>query len=471
MLIGARGRFVDFWSRAVTGPICFEDDFDKKVYWPKLKKITEKHGIKYNPDQMVPLDDDMLKRLWEAAIDLVVEVGVLCVDTRRIMEFSRKEIMEVVNNVSDHFTVGTGKDQITAYHRGFEDYDHVKNPVTVLGRILGPVSQECYHAIAQSYAQVPQMDWCHFQGNLQEIYDMPITPGSPWEMLSEMWSIAQIKDACRQVARPGLADGGIRCIDLSAMQAVMDPGWGMSKGDFRCCLTLPHHKVEYKHLTRALQWHTYGVGFYSVMTSYVGGLSGSPAHSAVTGTAEWILQKLLFDVPYNGSWSTDAIYFSNTSKYALWCSNYQNAAVTLNTHCEPLTGGGYQMTHGIGHENFFWESAASAMSAVVLGNGISGGTGAQSGKLDHQCGLGVQFSAEVAEAVARARMTRAQVNDLVKQCLAKYQPNIDNHTAHDLGCDFKGCYDLKTVRPQKWYMELYEKVKKELTQMGLPMEY
>ena len=34
------------------------------------------------------------------------------------------------------------------------------------------------------------------------------------------------------------------------------------------------------------------------------------------------------------------------------------------------------MTHGIGHENFFWESAASAISAVVLGNGVSGGTGA-----------------------------------------------------------------------------------------------
>ena len=70
------------------------------------------------------------------------------------------------------------------------------------------------------------------------------------------------------------------------------------------------------------------------------------------------------------------MYFSNTSKYSLWCSNHQNAAVTKNTVCEPLTGGGWQMTHGIGHENFFWESAASAISAVVLGNGVSGGTGA-----------------------------------------------------------------------------------------------
>ena len=31
MRIGARGKFIDFWSRAVTGPICFASDFDKRV--------------------------------------------------------------------------------------------------------------------------------------------------------------------------------------------------------------------------------------------------------------------------------------------------------------------------------------------------------------------------------------------------------------------------------------------------------
>lgn len=469
-LIGARGKFIDYWSRATTGPICFEAEFDKKVYWPKLKKITEKYGIAYDPKNIVPTDDDLLDRLFQAAIELVIDVGVLCTDTRRIIEFTRKEIMDCVNNVNDRYTVGVGKDEFTAVHRGFEDYDHVKNPVSVLGRILGPVSQDIYHQIAMSYAQVPYIDMCHFQGNLTEIYGMPITPGSPWEMYAELWSVAQIKDVCRQVCRPGLADGGIRTISLSAQQAAADPGWGMNRGDFRCCLLLPHHKVEYLHLTRALQWHTYGVGFYSVMCSYVGGLSGSPAHSAVTGTAEWIIQKLLFDVPLNGSWSTDAMYFSNTSKYALWCSNHQNAAVTKNTHCEPLTGGGWQMTHGIGSEEFFWESAASAISAVVLGGGVSGGTGAQSGKLDHQSGLGLQFSAEVGQAVARARLTRAHANDLVLQIQKKYQPNIDNHTAHTIGGDFRECYDLKRVQPLKWYSDLYEKVKKDLTQMGLPME-
>ncbi len=471
MKIGNRAKFIDYWSRANTGEICFVDEFDKKVFWPKLKEITKRYDIRYDPSKQVPTDDDMLDRLWQAGIDLVLEVGVLCPETRRLMQFTRKEIEDTCYNCSDTVTVGSGKDQVVMKHRGFEDYDHLTNPVCVLGRILGPASAECYHAIALSFAQVSEMDMCHFQGNLTEIYGQSIVPGSPWEMMAEMWCIAQIKDACRQVCRPGLSDGGIRCIDLAAIQSIMDPGWGMGKGDFRCCLTLPFNKAELKHMTRALTYNVYGVPFYSVMTSYPGGLSGGPTQSAVVGVGEWIIEKLLFDVQLNGSWSADAMYFSNTSKYALWCSNYQNAAVTRNTHCEPLVGGGYQMTHGIGHENFFWESAASAISATVLGNGVSGGTGCQSGKMDHQCGFGLQFSVDCGKAVAKARMTREQANDIVCQCMAKYQPNIDARIAHTLGCDFKGCYDLRTVKPQKWYVDLGNKVRKELNQMGLPIDY
>lgn len=470
MLIGSRGKNIEYWSRSITGPICFTDDFDKKVYWPAVKRITKKYDITYNPEQIVPLDDEMLDRVWEAAIELFLEVGVLNIDTKRIMKFSRKELLECVQNTADRFTVGCGKDEITPIHRGFEDYDHIKNPVYVRGRILGPISRDLYHPIAMSYAQVPYMDMCDFQGNLTEIYGMPITPGSPWEMYGEIWSVAQIKDACRQVCRPGLSDGGIRTIDLPAQMAVADPGWGMNRGDFRSCQVLPHFKVENSHLSRALFFHTYGINFWDGMSVYIGGLSGSPAHSLVTGVAEYFTFKLVYNIEVVGSWACDAMYFSNTSKYALWCSNHMNACITKNTNCPPMSGGGWQMNHGVGSEEFFWESAASAISAVVLGGGVVGGTGCQSGGLDQCSGLGIQFSAEVGMAVAKARLTRAQANDLVKTIMKKYQPNIDNHTSHTIGGDFRECYDLVTVQPQKWYRELYEKVKKELTAMGLPME-
>ncbi|MFQ9491043.1 MAG: monomethylamine:corrinoid methyltransferase [Bilophila wadsworthia] len=49
-------------------------------------------------------------------------------------------------------------------------------------------------------------------------------------------------------------------------------------------------------------------------------------------------------------------------------------------------------------------------------------------------------------------------------------PPLTPYRAQD-GRRLRECYNLVTVQPQKWYMDMYDKVKKELTQMGLPMEY
>ena len=190
----------------------------------------------------------------------------------------------------------------------------------------------------------------------------------------------------------------------------------------------------------------------------------------MTGVAEYFTFKMVYNIEIVGSWACDAMYFSNTSKYSLWCSNHMNACISSHVNCPPMAGGGWQMTHGVGSEEFFWESAASAISAVVLGCGVVGGTGCQSGGLDQCSGLGIQFSAEVGNAVARAHLTREQANEMVKTIMAKYQPNIDNRTAHTIGGDFRECYNIKTVQPKKEYLAIYEKVKKELTEMGLPME-
>lgn len=61
--IGARRKSIGFWSRAVTGPICFESDSGKRVYWPKLEKITGKWDVRYDPNHMVLYDGEMLDRL------------------------------------------------------------------------------------------------------------------------------------------------------------------------------------------------------------------------------------------------------------------------------------------------------------------------------------------------------------------------------------------------------------------------
>ncbi len=101
---------------------------------------------------------------------------------------------------------------------------------------------------------------------------------------------------------------------------------------------------------------------------------------------------------------------------------------------------------------------------------MAGGTGHQSAGLDHACGLGARFAAEVGRAVGEARLTRQQANDLVNRILPKYQPLIDNRTLHTKGGDFRTVYDLTTVQPKPEYLAIYNKVKAELRTMGLPVK-
>jgi methylamine--corrinoid protein Co-methyltransferase len=419
---------------------------------------------------MVPLDDDFLDRLWQAAIELVVDCGVLCIDEQRIIEFTEREVRDCIDSVPSQVTLGRDADAVTIPHRGFEDYDHVKVPPYSRGRILGPISSDLYEKVAWSFANEPLIDYVDFQGVLTEVNSLPVKPSSPWEMMAEMKSIGIVKEVLRRAGRPGMCDGGMRTITTMGQMAGYDTRWGTNTGDLRCCLLTPHQKVDYDHLCRAIMWHSHGILIWGAFQCYIGGLSGGPEHSVVTATAEFILNQLLFAVTIDGPWPVDALYFSNTSKYSQWCANYSAAAVMKNTHCPSLMGGGWQMTAGIGCEEFFWESAVSAISSTVLGCGVTGGTGHQSGGRDHACGLGMRFSVEVGRAVAKARLTRKDANELVVRIMSKYQPQIDARTLHKKGGDFRECYDLDTVKPNKEYYAMYNKVKRELREMGLPME-
>ncbi len=53
----------------------------------------------------------------------------------------------------------------------------------------------------------------------------------------------------------------------------------------------------------------------------------------------------------------------------------------------------------------------------------------------------------------------------MKGRLAKYEDKLGNAP---LGKTYQECYDLKKILPTKEYLDLYEGVKKELGDMGVP---
>ena len=289
-------------------------------------------------------------------------------------------------------------------------------------------------------------------------------------MMAEQQHVAVVNDIKRRVGRPGLPDGGSTPVNLQAEMAAANPLWGVKKGDVRHVYIMPQLKTDYDQMSRAYFWHSYGANIWGILQAYIGGAAGGPATAAVNGVADLLAYVMLYEPTLLGTWPTDALYFSNSSKYALYVANYGGAAFSKHTHFPALVGAAWQMTAGINSEEYFWETAAGAIGSATLGFLVAGGTGHQSAGLDQAGGLGARFAAEVGKAVGQARLTRVQANELVNKILPKYQPLIDNRTLHTIGGDFRTAYDLKTVQPKPEYLAIYNKVKAELREMGLPVK-
>ena len=61
---------IGFWEvvrRSESGPLVKEKDFDMQVGM-LARQMVEKHGIKYDPQQVIPADDDLADRVYRAGL-------------------------------------------------------------------------------------------------------------------------------------------------------------------------------------------------------------------------------------------------------------------------------------------------------------------------------------------------------------------------------------------------------------------
>ena len=83
-------RLSEIVNRSENGQYIKEAAFDLTLA-RKVAELVKKHGIKFNPKSLVPRDDDMADRLYQAGLELFVEMGVYNQSTERRILFSRAE--------------------------------------------------------------------------------------------------------------------------------------------------------------------------------------------------------------------------------------------------------------------------------------------------------------------------------------------------------------------------------------------
>ena len=67
---------------------------------------------------------------------------------------------------------------------------------------------------------------------------------------------------------------------------------------------------------------------------------------------------------------------------------------------------------------------------------------------------------------ASSKLKLAEANNLVNRLLQKYESRIKNPPS---GSRYQDCYDAITAKPIDAYIRLYNEVKVELIEMGIPL--
>ncbi|MFH1881707.1 MAG: monomethylamine:corrinoid methyltransferase [Planctomycetota bacterium] len=457
----SRSRMVDFWARAEEGQILEEKQFDLKVFWKNLVRITKKYAITYNAESLVPVEEnyDLLDTIFAAGKELLVETGIYNITTGRIIRFEPWEVEETIALAHDTVTLGAGDDRIEVKYTGLT----AEKAPPVKGRVLGPQSPDIIEKVFESFAKEPIIDHFHFQGIIENVNGVPAKPGSPFEMMQEVMRTGYAKTALKKAGRTNAYDGGSAPVSVQGMMVAFDRGWGKKESDGGHCYLMPPMKIDYEQMCRVFFYHLRDVKFWTTAATFIGGMDGPPEMAVVSAVATALAEQMLFNPPLQQFAASPADYSCPASREAIWTGFHAAAAFIKNTRCAYVRANpGGIITAGLGEEHF-WEVGATALAATALNCVVSAGTGRQSAARDCAAGISGRFAGEVAHSAVG--IEKAKANELVKRFLAKYEDKAKDKTLHKTGKNFQECYDLKRVVPNKWILDQMDKVKKEMREM------
>jgi methylamine--corrinoid protein Co-methyltransferase len=455
-----RSRLIDVLARAEDGPIVDEVDFDRKLVAPAIKRLIEDYGLKFDRSQIVPSDDDLADRVFQAGFDLAVEIGMFCQSTSRRIVWSRRELEEGLRYCTAEVIMGKGNDAAIARARRPEDAGRV----VVVGGAYGiPVPENLFVPVMLSFAKEDVVDVIE-NATLESVYGYPIKAGSPWEVLGG-WREAELSmEVIHRAGRPGMCIG---CVETSptALAQISASSWGgFRPTDWHHVATISEFKTNYDLLSKVT--HTIRIG--GVMECYAnpiyGGYVGGAEGVAIALVAAPILLNQINMGDTFGTRPDHPFLKCDTTPEILWALSVAFQGLSRNTDLllASLTG----PASGPGTKSMLYENAAFTIATTVSGQSLIEASHSAGGSVArHVSGLDARICGEVAHAVAG--MGREQANELVQRLLAIYEPELVSQL---IGKPFEEVYDVNDVEPTIEWQGMYDEVREDLLRMGLQVD-
>ena len=449
-------------DRARTGPFCEDEAFTMKRFMPTMQEVIKKHGIDYDPETPIPADDGLADALWQAGIDLFLEVGVLCVDTHRVLTFDESEVREALYLIPGEYQVGIGKDARLLNHRGVED----ANPPFVIFSPDISCDEELFLPMCVAYLKEPLADgFC--APILEESLGLKIRAKTPTELAGSMEHAMSLREAAKLVGRPGifLVAAGTAESDVAQI-SVSHSDWGVRTSDSRLVGGLTELKIDNALLNKVAHYQQFGCFTGSLTGPIFGGYAGRAEGTAVLQVAYHLMGLLVHQAHYQMNFPFHIHYTSGTTRELLWVASASHQAVARNSKIISVSNG--FLNAGPATEMVLYEAAAHALASVVSGANLWEAAPARNKHKNRATPMEARMAAEVGHACSRMGLTRQAANDLLLKILARYEDQIPDAP---LGSEFQECYDVRTSLPSQEYLDLYARVKDDLASMGFEFPY
>ena len=198
--IGRNVTVFDVYDRAKHGPKMEEKKWDFEIIPKTARALKKKYNIKMDKHTIIPEDPELVNNLFQAGLEMLETCGIFCIDTKRVIKYTRDEILHALDTAPDHFTYGIEKE---AHYITPRSYDSKEAPIIQGGPTGSPCSEEMFLPIHQSYAQEPIVDTI-VDGVLQTGNGHDPQPNTPYELMAVRSEALQVREAMMRAGRKGM---------------------------------------------------------------------------------------------------------------------------------------------------------------------------------------------------------------------------------------------------------------------------
>ncbi len=454
-------RLLNNLDKAYHGPIIPMKEWDTKIIPKTIKGILKKYNLMNTLDVENPIncDDELADRFFQAGWELALELGLYCEDTERVIKVTEEEILECMRDYPSQIILGEGQDQVIMKPRKPED-----PYVPLLAASLGIVcSEENYLPLVQGIVKYNKLVDVLHGPTLATVFGREIRSGSPYETLMGNYESELKKEALWRAGRPGMACTGVAGAvtefgHLGGAPAVA------GQGNVTMSLCPVELKCTFSNFHRIIQGLNYGHKLRIGGFSYIGGYAGSPEGAALANIANDLLIPTILQADYTSSYVYDIQLFGNCGRKAVWANSIAHQAVSRNTGF--MRNKIVNETGGPCTKMFMYEAAVGLMNHCVSGASKTTQPRSAGGRYtDYITPMEAWWCGDVFKSCAG--MTRKQANEIANKILPKYEEKLGSP---DKGLPVQECFDLKNQVPMEHYRVLYNEVRDELIDLGMPLD-